>query len=233
MGLLVQLAGLLLRVAIAGFGVWIRLCVGVPTRVWWWIWRRPLPVWRRVHFAVFPWLMFGLAAAPYLFIEYLGRARPEATLGLRVAYAVAAPVAQVERQAIESVLGGATSFASPWEPSTEGGPRPATRARSRLPKMRPHVEVLARQFVVLLAGLLALPLAALLVFGGPILVPVLVVVRGRGGPTVSGRPLRNVSLRRFDDWRKKGDVRRTWFVGASATKPRCALARGRGELMHT
>jgi hypothetical protein len=233
MGLLVQLAGLLLRVAIAAFGVWIRLCVGVPTRVWWWIWRRPLPVWRRVHFAVFPWLMLGLAAAPWLFIEYLGQERPEATPALRAAYVLAAPVARLERQAMDRALSCATSFASPWQPATEDGPRPVTGARSRLPRMRPYLETLVHQAVVLLVGLVALPLAALLVFGGPILVPVLVVVRGRGGPTVSGRPLRNVSLRRFDDWRKKGDVRRTWFVGASATSRGALWLEGEARLMHT
>lgn len=99
--------------------------------------------------------------------------------------------------------------------------------------MRPRIEVLARQAVVLLVGLFALPLAAALVFGGPVLVPVLVVVRGRGGPTVSGRPLRNVSLRRFEEWRRKGDARRTWFVGASATKRGALWLEDEARLMHT
>jgi hypothetical protein len=232
--MLVQAAGLIIRLAIAGFGHWSRLCVGVPLRVWWWIWRRPLPVWRRVHFAVFPWLMFGLAAVPWQFIEYLGRERPEATLGLRVAYAVAAPVARVERQAIEGALAGANSFASPWESApAESSPRASRSTRSRVRTMRPHLEILARQVVVLFAALVALPLAALLVFGGPVLIPVLVVVRGRAGSTVSGRPLRNVSLRRFGEWRKKGDLRRTWFVGASATRRGALWLEDHARLMHT
>lgn len=232
-GMLVQAAALIVRLAIAGFGHWNRLCVGVPMRVWWWIWRRPLPVWRRVHFAVFPWLMFGLAAVPWQFMDYLRRERPEATLGLRVAYAIAAPVARVERRAIDGALAGATSFASPWEAATGDGVRPATRGRTRLPAMRPHLEVLARQVVVLFVGLVALPFTALLVFGGPILIPVVVIVRGRAGATVSGRPLRNVSLRRFDEWRKKGDVRRTWFVGASTTKRGALWLEDQARLMHT
>jgi hypothetical protein len=86
---------------------------------------------------------------------------------------------------------------------------------------------------VLLIGLFALPLAALLVFGGPVLIPVLVVVRGRGGPTVSGRPLRNVALRRFEEWRRKGDAQRTWFIGASATKRGAIWIDDQARLMHT
>ena len=54
------------------------------------------------------------------------------------------------------------------------------------------------------------------------LIPVLLLVRGRAGHTVSGRALRNVSSRRFEAWRAKSDGQKTWFVGASAT--------GRGAL---
>jgi len=72
-----------------------------------------------------------------------------------------------------------------------------------------------------------------LVLGGPVLVPVLVIVRGRSGPIVSGRALRNVSPRRFPHWRSKGGVRRTWFVGASATSRGPLWLDDQARLMHT
>ncbi len=73
----------------------------------------------------------------------------------------------------------------------------------------------------------------MLVLGGPVLVPVLVIVRGRSGPIVSGRALRNVSPRRFPHWRSKGGVRRTWFVGASATSRGPLWLDDQARLMHT
>jgi hypothetical protein len=73
----------------------------------------------------------------------------------------------------------------------------------------------------------------LLIFGGPVLVPVLVIVRGRGGPTVSGRALQNVSGRRFPQWRRKGHTRRRWFVGASATNRGPLWLDDEARVMHT
>jgi hypothetical protein len=231
-GWVFQAAGLMLRVAIWALGQWVRLCAGLPLRVWWWIWCRPLPLWRRLHFIVAPWLLLGLAASPWLFVEYLARERPQPTPALRVAYVLTAPVVRVERQAMASVLAGATSFASPWVSVPEGAP-PRISPGSRLQKLRPPAEILARQIGVLLVGLVGLPFALSLVFGGPVLVPVLVAVRGRGGPTVSGRALRNVSPHRFTGWRAKGDVRRTWFVGASATSEGPLWLDHEARLMHT
>jgi hypothetical protein len=233
-GWLLHAAALMLRVAVWALGQWIRLCVGVPMRVWWWIWRRPWPLWRRVHFAIAPWLLLGLAAAPWLFVDYLGRERPEATPAVRAAYSLAGPVVRAERQAIASVLAGVVSFASPWESATEEAPPRVTRGtRPRLQKTRPPAEILARQIGVLLVVLVGLPFALVLVFGGPVLVPVLVIVRGRSGPSVSGRALRNVSARRFPGWRRQGDMRRTWFVGASATNRGPLWLDDEPRLMHT
>ncbi len=98
-GWAVQAAALMLRVAVWALWQWVRLCVGVPMRVWWWIWRRPLPLWRRLHLAVAPWLLLGLAAAPWLSVEYLGRELPEPTPALRVAFALTAPRSRVRGRA--------------------------------------------------------------------------------------------------------------------------------------
>ena len=235
-GWVLQAAALMLRVAVWALWQWVRLCVGVPMRAWWWIWCRPVPLWRRVHFAVAPWLLLGLAAAPWLLVDYLRREDPEPTPALRAAFLVAYPIVRLEREAIAGVVAGVQAFASPWEPAPEGAlPRGArsTRSRSQRAAMRPPAEILARQTVVLFVALVGLPFAILLVFGGPVLVPVLVIVRGRGGATVSGRALRNVSPRRFPRWRSKGDVGRTWFVGASATNRGPLWLDHQARLMHT
>jgi hypothetical protein len=235
-GWLLVAAALILRVAVWALGQWVRLCAGVPLSVWWWIWRRPLPLWRRVHFAVAPWLLLGLAAAPWLYVDYLRRERPEPTPTLQAASFMAYPIVRLEREAIASFVAGVEAFASPWEPASAGVSARAarsTRSRSQTAAMRPPTEVLARQAGVLLIGLVGLPFAVLLLFGGPVLVPVALVVRGRGSPTVSGRPMRKVSPGGFKAWRKKGDRRRTWFVGASATSRRPLWLDHEARLMHT
>ncbi|MFO0583232.1 MAG: type IV secretory system conjugative DNA transfer family protein [Anaeromyxobacter sp.] len=71
------------------------------------------------------------------------------------------------------------------------------------------------------------------VLGGPVLIPILLLVRGRVGHTVSGRVLRNVSTRRFAAWRAKADKRKTWFVGASATGQGALTLDPDARLMHT
>jgi hypothetical protein len=229
-------AGLMLHVAIWALAQWGRLCVGFPMRVWWWIWRRPLPLWRRVHFAVGPWLFLGLAAAPWIYVDYVRREGPVPTPALQAAFLVAYPIVRLEREAIAGVVTGAESLVSPWESTAQSAlPRGArsTRSRSQRAAMRPPAEILARQAVVLAVALVGLPFAILLVFGGPVLVPVLIIVRGRGGATVSGRALRNVSPRRFPHWRGKGDARGRWFVGASATNRGPLWLADEARLMHT
>ncbi len=235
-GWLLSAAALMMRVAVWALGQWVRLCVGMPMSVWWWIWRRPLPLWRRVHFAIAPWLFLGLAAAPWLYVDYLRREDPEPTPTLQSAFFVAYPIVRLEREAIASVVASVQAFASPWEPAPDGASARAvrpTRSRPQRPAIRPPAEILARRIGVLFVGLVGLPFAVALVFGGPVLVPVALVVRGRSRPTVSGRALRNVSPRRFTAWRRKGDRRRKWFVGASATSRGPLWLDDQARLMHT
>jgi hypothetical protein len=201
LGWVFQAAVLMLRIAVWAFGHWVRLCLGVPMRVWWWIWRRPLPLWRRLYFAVAPWLLLGLAVGPWLFVDRVGWERPRLTPELRVPYILAAPVARLERGALASVLVGISSFASPWDPTPKGAHAQAARLRTRLqnPALRVPAEILVRRTDVLIVGLVLLPFTVSIVLGGPVFLLALLVVRGwPGGPrTVSGRALRSVPVRRF------------------------------------
>ena len=155
-----------------------------------------------------------------------------------VPYRLTVYVARAERLCVETAVAGVASFASPWEPVPANAAeqaRRARRSRTQRLKERPPLEVLGRQIVVLLGSLVGLPFMLSVVFGGPVHIPVLLVVRKwRGGAaTVSGRALRNVSPRRLPTWRKKGDARRTWFVGASATGKGPLWLDTDARLMHT
>jgi hypothetical protein len=206
--------------------------------VWWWIWRRPLPLWRRLYFAVGPWLLLGLLAAPWLLVDRVGWERPRLTPEVRVPYVMAAPVARLERRALASALAGVSSFASPWDLDREGAPSWVARprhSRLQMAAVRAPTEILVRRAVVLIVGLVVLPFTVATVLGGPVFLPALLVVRGwpGGSRTVSGRALRRVPVRRFPAWRKKGDRRRTWFVGASATSRGPLWLDSEARLMHT
>jgi type IV secretory system conjugative DNA transfer VirD4/TraG family protein len=235
-GPVIRVGLLVVRAGIWAGSRWIPLCVGVPMRIWWWIWRRPLPWWRRLSFAFAPWVFLGMAVAPSVIVqEVAGETVPAM---LRIPYVMTAYAARAERRALERVLAGVASFASPSEPPPDSRPRHAPRARrgrSQEPEPRPPLEIFGRLVAVLVGVFVAVPFTISVVFGGPVYLPILLLARRRrgGAATVSGRPFRNVSFRRFPSWRRKGDARVAWFVGASSTGKGPLWLDTESRLMHT
>jgi hypothetical protein len=228
---MIQVGVLLLRLAAWAGMAWVQVCFGVPMKVWWWIWHRPLPVFRRLQFALVPWLLVGLVAAPWFLVGELtidGRRLP---VGTRLVRSASNALVERERLSAGAVVAGIESFASPWEPQpapvrpVKGRPTPRT--------LRPPLEVVGRQAATFALLVFVIPLALVTVLGGPVLVAVLLLVRGGVGHTVSGRALRKVSGRRFEAWRAKSDTRKTWFVGASATGRGALALEPEARLMHT
>ncbi|MFN8149501.1 MAG: TraM recognition domain-containing protein, partial [Solirubrobacterales bacterium] len=231
MGWLMQAGAMLVRLAAGGAVGWAQLCIGVPMRIWWWIWRRPLPLFRRLQFAFVPWLVVGVLATPWYFNGELTVDGQRLPWGPRVVRAAANTFVEQERGVGTAALAGLEALASPWEPEVV----PVRPLKGRLPRreLQHPLAVIGGQFAVLALVVLVFPMTLVTVLGGPVLIPILLLVRGRVGHTVSGRVLRNVSTRRFAAWRAKADKRKTWFVGASATGQGALTLDPDARLMHT
>ena len=231
MGWLMQAGVMLVRLAAWGAVGWAQLCIGVPMRIWWWIWRRPLPLFRRLQFAFVPWLVVGVLATPWYFNGELTVDGQRLPWGPRVVRAAANTFVEQERGVGTAALAGLEALASPWEPEVV----PVRPLKGRLPRreLQHPLAVIGGQFAVLALVVLVFPMTLVTVLGGPVLIPILLLVRGRVGHTVSGRVLRNVSTRRFAAWRAKADKRKTWFVGASATGQGALTLDPDARLMHT
>jgi len=230
-GWMIQAGVLFLRLAAWAAVGWAKLCVGVPMRIWWWIWHRPLPVFRRLQFAFVPWLLVALLATPWFFTGELTVDGKRLPFGPRVIRAAANAFVEQERGVAAASLAGLEALASPWEPEVV----PVRPVKGRVPRreLRPPLEVLGGQLAVLALVVLLIPFTLVTVLGGPVMIPILLLVRGRVGHTVSGRVLRNVSTRRFAAWRAKADKQKTWFIGASATGRGALTLDPDARLMHT
>jgi len=230
-GWMIQAGVLFLRLAAWAAVGWVKLCVGIPIRIWWWIWHRPLPVFRRLQFAFVPWVVVGLLALPWYFSGELTVNGQRLPLGPRVVRAAANAFVEQERGVVAAGLAALDGLASPWEPEVF----PVRPLKGRVPRreLRGPLAIMGGQLAVLVLMVFVFPFALVTVLGGPVLIPVLLLVRGRVGHTVSGRVLRNVSTRRFAAWRAKADKQKTWFVGASATGQGALTLDPDARLMHT
>lgn len=176
-----------------------------PRAFWTWIWTRPWPLGTRLRAIAAPWALVGfLFAGPAAFVaSYPPRGPPE--LIPRLVYRLAVGLVHAEYSAITRL---ACAAQDAWEP-------PFTERA-----------LAARVFGRALVGISALTslFAVIVIFGGPIWVPLLTWTgRHRAARVLGGRAIQTPSLARFDRWRSKADAARTWFLGSSGT--------GNGPLM--
>jgi TraM recognition site of TraD and TraG len=183
-----------------------------PMHLWGWVWQLPLRLARRVSFILIPWGFIGVLHGVDVGVGYLARTEkgPGRELLVKMLKAERA-VSAAARQPVEW-----------WLTSSVVGDKGFAPLRV--------VERAGRS--------LSLGFFLSFLFGGPLWVPLGLVLRGkrRSAPgfwSVSGRPMRPVSTRNFQKLRVKAILAKQWFVGRGQTSRRPINLGTESRLMHT